>query len=190
MNLRREIGSLGTSCGSGAEPFHRADVHKRASPTCGRRSCQSLATSHTMSILILVVVAAPAEAPAIVAMEEPEARWSTQAIGVADELNLAALWAVLEGRPYNVDDVAQFITLAKHREGFTWIVVVPNRLTELLAKIGETELQAVAARWKDVPVVKERGGYEPAFPDGLAKLRKLAIQARSKGKALLIQVTV
>lgn len=143
-----------------------------------------------MSILILVVVAAPAEAPDIVATEEPAARWSTQAVGVADELNLAALWAVLEGRAYNVDDVTRFITLAKHREGSTWIVVVPKRLTELLAEIREPELQAVANRWKEVPVVKEREGYEPAFPDGLAKLRKLAIQAQAKGKALLIQVTV
>lgn len=179
--------------GSPSPVSGRAEVDTPPGRIADPQSIQLARTTraqHIMSLLFLVVVAAPVEAPAIVAAEEPEARWSTQTVSVADELNLAALSAALKGRPYNADDVRSFVTLAKRREGSTWIVLVPDRLTELLAKLGDTEVQAVAARWKEMPVVKERGGYEPAFHDGLAKLRKLAIQARSKGKALLIQVTV
>jgi hypothetical protein len=41
-----------------------------------------------------------------------------------------------------------------------------------------------------MPSVKERRFYEPAFRQGLADLRQLAIQARAKQKALLVRVTV
>jgi hypothetical protein len=143
-----------------------------------------------MSVLLLLVVAIPAEAPAVVAAEEPESHWATRPVGVADEINLAALWALLDDRPYDVDDVLKFKTIATHKDGSTWVVFVPEPLTDRLAKLSESQLGDVAARWVEMPSVKERRFYEPAFRQGLADLRQLAIQARAKQKALLVRVTV
>jgi hypothetical protein len=109
---------------------------------------------------------------------------------VADEINLAALWALLDDRPYDVDDVLKFKTIATHKDGSTWVVFVPEPLTDRLAKLSESQLGDVAARWVEMPSVKERRFYEPAFRQGLADLRQLAIQARAKQKALLVRVTV
>ena len=44
---------------AGAKPFHRADVHKRASPTCGRRSCQTLDVAPPMEDKVLASLENP-----------------------------------------------------------------------------------------------------------------------------------
>jgi hypothetical protein len=142
-----------------------------------------------MSILFDAVIAEPMDAPAIMKAEDLSP-WSGQSLSIGDEDSLAELWAVLENRPYNVDDTLRFKTLARQEDGSTWMVLVPEPLVSALAGLAESQLPTIAGRWRELAKLREPRLYGPAFDDNLAKLRSQALRAKRAKKPLLIMVTV
>lgn len=143
-----------------------------------------------MAVLTDIIIAPAADVPAIIHEWPGKKRWSAFETSGLDWLVLADLASALlqPGIARSIEE--QDPSAEADSSDGPWLYVLPTEFRDRIADIGATELDAVAAAWSGGEEASNRGlDTEPA-KRLLLEIRRMAVQARSEQKPILLWVSM
>ncbi len=109
-----------------------------------------------MSSAADLILAAPNDAPAIVASDYPLGSFKGVNVDGLDPLKIAALHALFVDRPF-VEVLREYQPVAQASPDGPWLVRLPGELIVLLGKISPPDQPSVAAKWAGTDQAREEG---------------------------------
>src|SRR3990170_1840566 len=136
-----------------------------------------------MSTAADLILAAPAEAPAILASDYPLGTFKGVNVDGLDPLKLAALHSLLVHRTFE-DVVPDYQPAGQASPEGPWLVKLPAELIVSLSNISPPDQSAAAAKWASTDQLKEEGWTEQDADGFLGRLVPFAQTAAFEGKDL------
>jgi hypothetical protein len=134
-----------------------------------------------------LLLAAPSDAPSIVASDYPLGVFKGVNVDGLDPLKLAALHAIFTHGPLN-EKLRDYQPVAQASPQGPWLVRLPDDLIESLGKISPPDQPGVAATWASTEQAQEDGWSDQDADDYLGRLVPFAQTAAFEGKALFLWV--
>ena len=140
-----------------------------------------------MSTAADLILAAPAEAPAILASDYPLGTFKGVNVDGLDPLKLAALHSLLVHRAFE-DVVPGYQPAGQASPEGPWLVKLPAELIVSLSKISPPDQSAAAAKWASTDQLREEGWTEQDADGFLGRLVPFAQTAAFEGKDLFLWI--
>lgn len=140
-----------------------------------------------MSTAADLILAAPAEAPAILASEYPLGTFKGVNIDGLDPLKLAALHSLLVQKTFD-EVVRDYQPAGQASPEGPWLVRLPAELIVSLGNIAPPDQSSVAARWASTDQLTEAAWTEQDADGFLGRLVPFAQTAAFQGKDLFLWI--
>ena len=140
-----------------------------------------------MSTAADLILAAPGEAPAILASDYPLGTFKGVNIDGLDPLKLAALHSLFVHKSFE-DLLRDYQPVGQASPEGPWLVKLPAELITFLSNIAPPDQSSVAAKWASSDQAKEDGWSEQDADGFLARLVPFAQTAAFEGKDLFLWI--
>ena len=140
-----------------------------------------------MSTAADLILAAPGEAPAILASDYPLGTFKGANVDGLDPLKLAALHSLFVAKAFDVV-VRDYQPAGQASPQGPWLVRIPVELITSLSNIAPPDQSSVAAKWASTDQLREQGWSEEDADGFLGRLVPYAQTAAFEGKALFLWI--
>jgi len=140
-----------------------------------------------MSSAADLIIAAPSEAPAIVASDYPLGTFKGVNIDGLDPLKLAALHSLFVRKAFS-DLLRDYQPIAQASPQGPWLVRVPGELIAFLGRVSPPDQPSVAAKWASTDQVVDEGWSPEDADQFLSRLVPFDQTAAFEGKDLFLWI--
>jgi len=134
-----------------------------------------------------LILAAPSDVQAIVALDYPLGTFHGVNIDGLDPLKLAALHSLFVQKPFG-EILQDYRPVAQASPKGPWLVRFPGELITFLGKIAPPDQASVAARWASTEQAQEERWSQEDADQFLSRLVPLAQTAAFEGKGLFLWI--
>ncbi|MBR7793704.1 hypothetical protein KDM87_13985 [Undibacterium sp. FT147W] len=139
-----------------------------------------------MSLLTDILIAHPSEAEAISQDLAHHKAWPCLQLKGLDNIKLSALLSALDAEePAQKLEGEELLVFNPDPEG-PWVFALPEQLKDLLSRLPEADVPAVAERWASHEELKFEGWSGSDIQPVVSMLAEFALRAKAESKPLLL----